>query len=425
MASDTPTSTETPTPTATSACALSNTTTPLALVINEVAWAGTRASSSDEWIELYNPPGGLGCVILTGWVLRAEDGSPTIPLTGTISDGGYFLLEHSETTVSDLASNQLYSGALSNSGEKLYLENNGNRIDTANIDGGVWPAGGGSYYASMERLMKGGVISADSPTQWLTNTGVVKNGLDKNSNAIYGTPRAKNWAAVVTPTPSRSPTPTRTNTKVPTPVPVGRPVINEFLPRPGFDWNQDGKIDVFDEFIEIKNLGPVSINLKGWMLDDVENSGSAPFTLPDLTLKPGERAVFYGLKTNILLSDGGDAVRLLNPKKVVYDSYTYPIAKVKDQAWCRLPDGVDWYADCRPTPNEQNSREGSPPQMPAGENLTPLVCNLPDTLPQAFYLAECTGFGANVWSRMYWDAKGAGGKLFFRTDASKWEFFVE
>jgi multidrug efflux pump subunit AcrB len=27
----------------------------LSVVINEVAWAGTAASSSDEWIELYNP----------------------------------------------------------------------------------------------------------------------------------------------------------------------------------------------------------------------------------------------------------------------------------------------------------------------------------------------------------------------------------
>ncbi|MCZ2120754.1 MAG: lamin tail domain-containing protein, partial [Anaerolineales bacterium] len=368
---------------------------------------------------------GIGCVMLTGWVLKAEDGSPLINLAGTIPDGGYFLLEHSESTVSDVPADQLYSSSLSNSGEKLYLENNGNRIDTANIDGGSWPAGGGTYYASMERIMNGGVITADSPTSWITNTGVVKNGLDANSTAIYGTPRAKNWAALVTPTPSRSPTPTRTNTKAPTAVPVGRPVINEFLPRPGFDWNQDGKIDVFDEFIEIKNLGPVNINLKDWKLDDAENSGSSPFVLPDLTLKPGERAVFYGLKTNILLSDGGDAVRLLNPKNVVYDSYTYPIVKIKDQAWCRYPDGRDWHADCVPTPNEKNAREGSPPAMPESFNPDPLVCNLPDTLPQAFFLAECGGFGANIWRTMYWDAKGWGARLFIPPQTSKWESFVE
>jgi len=37
------------------------------VVVNEVAWAGTSASSSDEWMELYNC--GAADIDLTGWTL--------------------------------------------------------------------------------------------------------------------------------------------------------------------------------------------------------------------------------------------------------------------------------------------------------------------------------------------------------------------
>jgi hypothetical protein len=438
----TPTSTvtitSTPTITPTSSCFTTTTTTPLSLVINEVAWAGTAASISDEWIELYNPPGGVGCVILTGWVLRAEDGSPSIGLSGVIQEGGFFLLERTDDfTVSDIAADQIYTGDLVDGGEKLFLENLGIRIDSANIDGGSWPAGSTSSYRSMERW----IIASDSPTTWITNSGAVRNGLDAgipsngctpsvtcttNPQPINGTPRQMNWATMVTPTASRSPTPTRTATRQPTSVPVGRPVINEFLPRPGFDWNQDGNLDVFDEFIEVKNLGPVDINLKGWRLDDDVNIGSNPFTFPDLVLKPGQWAVFYALETNILLSDGGDVVRLLNPGGVVYDSYTYSLARLEDKSFCRLPDGPgNWFNDCTPTPNQTNTRNGDVPSMPDGDVFESPVCELPDTLPIEFLLAECRGYGANIWRSMYWDRMGWQGDVHVPENMSKWQSYVE
>ena len=89
---------------------------------------------------------------------------------------------------------------------------------------------------------------------------------------------------------------------------------------------------------KIKNIGTASGSLGGFQLDDEANQGSNPYTLPSVTLKPGERAVFYGSQTNILLSDGGDTVRLLFNGKV-YDSYTYAFAEFEDQSICRLPDG--------------------------------------------------------------------------------------
>ena len=190
-------------------------------------------------------------------------------------------------------------------------------------------------------------------------------------------------------------------------VPASRIVINEFLPRPGFDWNQDGQVDVFDEFIEIKNIGTATANLSGWKLDDEANQGSNPYTLPSLTLKIGERMVFYGSQTNILLSDGGDTVRLLNPNNKVFDSYTYTFAEFEDQSICRLPDGNgSWYEDCVPTPNLTNTREGAAPSMPDGEDFVSPVCELPDTLPADFLFAECGGYGADIWHSYFWDQSG-------------------
>jgi hypothetical protein len=253
--------------------------------------------------------------------------------------------------------------------------------------------------------------------KWVTNLGNPKNGRDRDGELIYGTPRRANSGGI----PPSTAIP-------PTALPlVGRPIINEFLPRPGFDWNQDGKVDVFDEYIEIKNIGVVDININGWKLDVVEaNQASNPFTLSSITLKPGQHAVFYGLQTNIHLSDGGATVRLLNPANKIYDAYTYTIAKVEDRSFCRLPDGNgSWYEDCIPTPNLINSREGTVPSMPGGKASESPICDLPDTLPADFLFAECRGYGADIWHSFYWDKSGWQGDQYIPENTSKWESFVE
>src|SRR5262249_1981186 len=132
-------------------------------------------------------------------------------------------------------------------------------------------------------------------------------------------------------------------------------------------------------------------------------------------------------QTNILLGDGGDTVRLLDPSGKVYDAYTYALAKVEDQSVCRLPDGNgSWYEDCTPTPNQTNARGGTVPSMPAGSGFESPVCGLPDTLPQPFLFAECRGYGANIWNSYYWDKTGwKGGDQYVPDDASKWPSFVE
>ncbi len=164
------------------------------VVINEVAWGGTAASTSHEWIELYNNSDAP--VDLNGWTLLSTDGSPTILLTGIIPAHGYYLLERSnDCAVSDIPADQPpYSGGLNNSGERLELRDATNAlVDSADGTGG-WPGGSGSPgYYSMERVDP---TAPDSRTNWASNDGVTRNGLDCNGQPLNGTPKARNSAFV-------------------------------------------------------------------------------------------------------------------------------------------------------------------------------------------------------------------------------------
>lgn len=404
---------------------------PLTVVINEVAWAGTQSSSSDEWIELYNP--GAQPISLDGWSLRSSDGSPNISLSGTISDGGYFLLERTDEDVTNVPSDLIYSGTLSNNGERLSLyDQNGYVVDTANNNGGAWPAGISSTRSSMERS----VIATDSNFVWVTYDASKDTGIkakDASGNEIKGTPGRGNAQTGVTPTATPTNTPragsgSGSGSSGSSGGTVLAPIlgISEFLPRPGHDYNNDGLVDVFDEFIEIINAGKIDVNLSSYRVDDEQNLGSPSYKLPDITLKPGERAVFYASETGVLLSDAGDTVRLLRGSSTVVDAYTYGVVRYPDQAWCRIPDRLGyWNKPCFPTPGNPNALTGTfplPPGYPTGYRAP--LCLLPDTTPDQFVYAECEAGGDEIWNRKYWDGLDAAERLRLE-EAWKWDTVFE
>jgi hypothetical protein len=174
------------------------------VVINEIAWSGTAASSTDEWIELRNNSSVE--INLKGWTLSWSDGE-VIVYFGEVKDDtkeirssviparGFYLLERTDDdTISDIKADLIYTGALRNGGETLVLKDpNGNVIDRANGNGGAWPAGSDAQgpvpRASMERIDP---TSPDSDSLWASNDGVIRNGKDKNGALINGTPRAEN-----------------------------------------------------------------------------------------------------------------------------------------------------------------------------------------------------------------------------------------
>jgi len=325
------------------------------------------------------------------------------------------------------------------------LDQNGNQVDIANLNGNPWFAGSASpNFATMERL---GAMP-DGPAAWATYAGTVPVANDRNGNPIKGTPGQANWITTVTVTPSpsptftrtptvtrtptktRTPTPFRTPTRTRTPVPIPPPplvAINEFVPRPGRDWNSDGVVNTDDEYIEILNHGVVDVNLSGYSLDDEANIGSSPYRLPSVTIKPGERIVFYGSQTGLLLSDGGDGVRLLKSNGQLVDAYNYFFVDRPDQSFCRLPDNGgldDWNQNCFPTPGLTNALKGNFIDSPVQSVDEPL-CPIADTLPQDFALAECSPFGNNIWNRYYWDKFGWYGERNLPDVNGKWDVYVD
>ncbi|MDP5276168.1 phospholipase D-like domain-containing protein [Chengkuizengella axinellae] len=147
------------------------------VVINEIAWMGTNVSSNDEWIELYNNTN--SSITLEGWVLVSTDGTPNIQLSGTIPANDYFLLERTDdSTVSNIAADMIYTGALSNTSENLELrDENNNLVDTVNS----WYAGDNSTKATMERIdSNAGSVASN----WSTSNVVYNGG--------FGTPKQIN-----------------------------------------------------------------------------------------------------------------------------------------------------------------------------------------------------------------------------------------
>jgi len=416
-----------PPPTPTVACNLTPAPTSyaaLAVLINEVGWSGTLASTGDEWIELYNT-NTLCPVDLEDWHLIAVRSGGTIAFdiafdsSDDIPAGDYFVIATDPNVFQnvpidrDLSDRPVAAGGafgLIDTGMILYLRGPDDElVDTANfgtstVNVNSWPAGSTSGRRSMERYR----TLPDTRTNWVTflgSTAFASWPLDDDGNRVNGTPGRANWAFSVTVTPRPVPTKGRTPTPIP-PTPFGRMVINEFLPRAGTDWNQDEAVNVYDEFIELKNLGPVEVDLQNWKLDDVAGQGSPMFTLPSFKLKPGERAVFYGLATGILLEDSGDTVRLINPQGIVIDARGYDVVEHADESHCRIPDGYYWRLACFATPGNENALTGEAPAP------SPIVlggrppCLLPDTVPEPFRQAECDGFGDDMWDRTYWDGTG-------------------
>jgi uncharacterized repeat protein (TIGR01451 family) len=172
------------------------------VVINEVAWMGTSASYTDEWIELHNVTDLP--IPLTNWKLTADDGTPAVTLDGVVAAKGYFLLERvDDSSVSDIPADQIYSGALENDPEAETIrlrDAGGTLIDTVNGDGGSWPAGDNATKHTMERRDP---FIAGSDDNWADNDGVVRSGLDANGDPIAGTPGACN-SVYIGPTPPRA-----------------------------------------------------------------------------------------------------------------------------------------------------------------------------------------------------------------------------
>lgn len=116
-------------------------------VVNEIAWMGTQANSSDEWIEFYNNTD--NAIDLNNWNLSWSHETTSHSFIFSTSIGntiisakGFYLLERTDSKTTDIEEDQIFTGSLSNSGEKLELRNaSNNLIDLVDCSNGwfFWP----------------------------------------------------------------------------------------------------------------------------------------------------------------------------------------------------------------------------------------------------------------------------------------------
>jgi hypothetical protein len=424
---DTPTDTQTPTLTSSNTSTVAN--TPIAanhIVISEFRTFGPNGAS-DEFVELYNPSG--AAVNMGGWQIRKSSSCATSVTTlvtinsGVIlQPGQHYLVAAEDANNPDASSltdaDQTFAPGIADDGGLALVNTSlGTIMDQVGMctatyyrEGNILLPFPGTSDQSYERKPGGETSCYDTGDNASDFKISPADPLNHASPAVM-------CAGVILSSPTRTPTRTltRTPTRYPTAIP-GKVVLNEFLPHPRSDWNNDGSTTVGDEYIEIINLDSSEINLKNWRLDTGANS-SISFSLPDITLQPRQIAYFFGSQTGLNLRDGGGTLRLLKSGGSIADAYTYPVVEYADRTWCRLPDGTGvWGFACHPSPGRPNALLNA--STPGAQASNSSICLLENTIPQSMSLAECGSFGSGI-------AGNPGEKLFWLPGRSKWAVFVE
>ncbi len=297
-------------------------------IISEVAWAGSEASASDEWIELRNISGQN--LNFEGWQLvdKGDQIHITFGVGANFRAGEYIILERTDdATVPSIEADLIYTGALSNEDEGLRLfDGDCVLVDevVANLE---WPAGGTNPKRTMERM---------SDMTWRTYSGAGVGG-------IFGTPKAENTAvtsssasvsvAAATVSPSAS-APEATTTLeaavVVLPVAPSSSVANHIVIS---EISAGTDASAEDEFVELYNPTDAAVDLVGWSLKKKTASGAETNLV--------SKAAFSGIiapKSFFLIAHQkysgaktADLIYSANSQNLAYASNTAVIYNANDQ----------------------------------------------------------------------------------------------
>ena len=148
------------------------------IIFNEIAWMGTTKSANDEWIELKNVSGKE--INLNGWQILNKDQKIKIVFDigqTYVKLNTLFLLERtSDETVPGIAADLIYTGALKNSDEALYLFDENCQLQDEVLASPDWPAGDKSSKRTMERK---------SDLSWQTSSNIGGTPKSQNSSGYY------------------------------------------------------------------------------------------------------------------------------------------------------------------------------------------------------------------------------------------------
>jgi len=270
---------------------------PLNVVINEIAWMGTKASSSDEWIELYNNTN--QDIDLNGWSLY-EDKTLIEPLTNIVKARSYYLIERTDdSTIKNIKASQEptpWGGyGLNNKGENLKLLDKESKIIDQVDNSQGWLGGDSVSFKTMERIDSLKIGSDKNNWQTSSSQG---GSFDSDNNPINGTPNSKN---------SIKSKPKEYPLKI---------IINEILPSPKGS-------DSENEWIELKNLNNKEVSLFGWIVRDKKGTIQS-YSFPEKTIiEPQGFLILTRPISNITLNNSEDGLELLQPNNNIVSSVNY------------------------------------------------------------------------------------------------------
>ncbi len=123
-------------------------------------------------------------------------------------------------------------------------------------------------------------------------------------------------------------------------------VINELLPDPA-----PPATDATDEFIELYNPNPFTVDLHGYVLESGPTLASH-FTLPNVSVAAGSYVAFTSAQTTLTLANDGGQVAIVDPAgQPIGDIMRYDRAPT-GQAWAQFDGGWAWTTT--PTPAAAN-----------------------------------------------------------------------
>ncbi len=289
------------------------------IVINEIMWMGSTASTADEWIELKNTTD--ADIDLSGWTIEGaatSGGAITIAASYTIIPAhGYFLisnyLETDSSSKLNIAPNLVTTSvSLPNTQLLLILKDSTNaEIDRADDGSGVPLAGDNTNKYSMERNDVPG--DGSLAINWHTATsssgfdaGATEKGTPSSATPPPSGPICGNLVCeagedyLSCPADCAAPPP-------PTEINPGDVVINEFVSDPA-----EG-----EEWIEIFNNKDSDIDLTGWK---VEDGVGTIVTLGTTITADGFQTIDF---TSSKLNNSGDIIILKKSDGTIIDQVAY------------------------------------------------------------------------------------------------------
>ncbi len=334
------------------------------VIFYEIMWAGSNADSGDEWLVLKNTTD--DAIDLEGWyITRQNEDDKKFILSGAIASQGYYLISRKvkEESILAIDADAVFSGLILNNTNmilNLYNEEGG-VIDSIKM-AGIKPVPGSNS------LPKASMIRAEPLSDGFWETNKRQENLDPLSEE-YATPQNSGaprlsvsditqWLAVgisqnidirleygsdfsklhlfidgvkqesALKKENQSPFACRKQgenkievkvvddnglyakeTIVVTCYQFAEIIINEIMPMPNSDYNNDGKVDIYDEWIELYNPFKEKILLRGWQIYDSTSS----YTFVEEEIGAGDFLVLFRRVSKISLNDDGESLTLFSP----------------------------------------------------------------------------------------------------------------